>query len=96
MNSAALEVLGDSVLICGEPVRACFDFEPAEKFDFGNGVGQQAERISIEWLAADAPNVRAGDSVVFDGRAYKVKNGFPINMRDCWLRAELSDCGTCK
>lgn len=97
MNRTVVDALGDDVLICGEPVRACFEFEAGEKFQFdNNSAGQISEMITLDWLKEDQPNVRSGDPVVFNGRTYTIKKGFPINMQDCWLRAELKDCGVCK
>lgn len=96
LNECVADALGDhNVLICGELVRAIFDHE-AEKYNFGDGPGQLAETLTISWLKKEQPNARAGDPVRINGRGYKIKNGYPIDNRDCWLTAELIDCGECK
>lgn len=93
MNQCILKELGDAnITINGEAVCAIFNIE-AEKFEgFEDGPGQKVETITLDWLKDDAPNVRSGNPVVVNGRRYKIKKGFPMDLKDCWLTAELSDC----
>lgn len=94
IDRCVIDELADCVHICGEPVKAILEDE-TEKFDGFDGAGQEGRIITLYWLKSDQFNARSGDPVVFKGQTYKIKKGYPIDTRDCWLMAELSTCGTC-
>lgn len=78
--------------ICGSPVCFVFDHE-VEKFAFDSeGTEQVGETITVSWLKDEYPNARPHDDVVFNGVKYQIKDGFPIDQRDCWVEAQLYKC----
>lgn len=95
IDRCVVEELADyPIIVAGESIAAIMDVE-VEKVGFGDGPDSVAQTISLSWLAKDQPNARHGDRVIIGERHYTIKRGYPIDRADCWLYAELNDCGEC-
>lgn len=95
IDECVIEELSDGlVLIGGEAVHAIFEIE-AEKVGYGDGPESTVKTAQVFWLSKDNPNVRSGDRVVLGDNHYTIKKGFPMDLEDCWLYAELNECGGC-
>lgn len=87
------EVYGKPAVVCGETITAICKEEYVKEDEFGVAVNDVLRQIW--WLKDDMPNARAGSDVIVDNHRYTIKNGFPIDLQDCRLMAELKFCGNC-
>jgi len=95
MDRCLVGTVTDQVHICGELVCSGILEDTTEKHFFSEGPAQQGRIVELSWLKEEMPSARAGDSVIYKNQTFKIKPGFPVDLRDCWMMAELSTCETC-
>lgn len=94
IDKCVIDNLSDVVIMGGLAINAIFDID-VDKFGFDDGPQSSVRTITLYWLKESYPNASQGTVVKYNGRQYKMKSGYPMDQQDCWMMAELTDCGSC-